>query len=159
MRRLFPNDDPTHVNLNALMPEGHHTSASLHQGLTASPAADAQPQTSPSPEVVQAPPNAAVYNGLLAVIKPYAEDQQTWDVWAEEEDASMTEEDAQVLQHILCLCMNVGRVSGCQSVSRGSVAQATYILTDNAIADKSCTWEVVSIVPRSLFDTLLSHGY
>lgn len=104
MRRLFPDcGDPAHVDLDALMPEGpssfqgQHTSASLLQGLTASPTADAQPQTSSGPEVLQAPPNAAVYSRLLAVIKPYAEDQQKWDVWAEEEDSSITEEDAQVL--------------------------------------------------------------
>ncbi len=73
MRRLFPNDDPIHLNLDALMPEGQHTPTSLHKSLTAPPAADAQPQTSPGPEVLQAPPNAAMYSGLLAVIKPYAE--------------------------------------------------------------------------------------
>ena len=109
--------------------------------------------------MLQALPNAAVYSRLLAVIKPYAEDQQKWDVWAEEEDSSMTEEDAQVLlQRILCFCMNVGGVNGCHFVSMGSVAQATYILIDIAIADKSCTfWDLVPILAHSLFDTLLSH--
>ncbi|DBB18890.1 TPA: hypothetical protein ACH3X3_000476 [Trebouxia sp. C0006] len=103
LSRLFPDcGDPAHVDLDALMPEGpssfqwQHTSASLLQGLTASPTADAQPQTSSGPEVLQAPPNAAVYSRLLAVIKPYAEDQQKWDVWAEEEESSITEEDAQI---------------------------------------------------------------
>ena len=147
VHRLFPNDDPTHVNVDALMPEGpssfqgQHTSASLLQGLTASPTADAQPQTSPSPEVLQVPPNAAVYSRLLAVIKPYAENQQKWDVWAEDEDdSSMTEEDAQVLDRILCFCMNVGGVNGCHSVPMDSVAEPTYILIDIAIADKSWTF-------------------
>lgn len=79
------------------MPEGHHTPSSLHNGLTASPACGAQPQISLGPELLQASPNAAVCSTLLAVIKPYVEDQQKWDVWAEEEDSSMTEEDAQVL--------------------------------------------------------------
>jgi hypothetical protein len=108
VHRLFPAGDPTHANLDALMPEGQHTSALLHKGLTAPLAADAQPQTSPGPEVLQALSNAGVYSRLLAVIKPYAEEQK-WDVWAEEEDSSMTtEEDAQVLlQRTLCFCMNV----------------------------------------------------
>ena len=96
--RLFPDgNDLTHVNLDALMPEGHHTPSSLHNGLTASPACGAQPQISLGPELLQASPNAAVCSTLLAVITPYVEDQQKWDVWAEEEDSSMTEEDAQVL--------------------------------------------------------------
>ena len=120
MRRLFPasvGGDPTHVNLDALMLEGHHAPSSLHKGLTASSVADAQPQTSPCPEVLQAPPNAALCSRLLAVMKPYAEDQQKWDVWAEEEDSSMTEEDAQVLDRVVCFCMHVGGVNSCQSVS------------------------------------------
>lgn len=109
MCRLFPDGDPIHVNLDALIPEGQHSPSSLDKGVTARPAADAQPQTSPGPEVLQALPNAAVYSRLLAVIKPYAEDQQKWDVWAEEEDRSMTDKDAQVLhQSILCFCMDVG---------------------------------------------------
>ena len=104
LRRLVPDgNDLTRVNLDALMPEGHHIPSSLRKGLTASAASGAQPQISLSPELLQASPNAAICSRLLAVIKPYVEDQQKWDVWAEEEDSSMTEEDAQVLQHILPL--------------------------------------------------------
>ena len=143
MRRLFPNDDPIHLNLDALMPEGQHTPTSLHKSLTAPPAADAQPQTSPGPEVLQAPPNAAMYSGLLAVIKPYAEDPQKWDVWTEEEDSSMTEEDAQVLEHILCFCMNVGRqLPICTHGLRGAGQKshcAVYTLNDTAVANAHCS--------------------
>ncbi|KAL0040994.1 hypothetical protein WJX77_001558 [Trebouxia sp. C0004] len=96
LTRLFPDGDPIHVILDALLLEGRHTPSSLHKGLTTCPAANAQPQTRPGPEMLQATPNAATYSGLLAVIKPYAEDQQRWDVWADEEDSSMTEEDAQI---------------------------------------------------------------
>ena len=41
-------------------------------------------------------PDSAVYSQLLALIEPYAHDHHKWDVWAEEEDATMSEEDVQV---------------------------------------------------------------
>ncbi|KAA6424637.1 MAG: hypothetical protein FRX49_05305 [Trebouxia sp. A1-2] len=96
LTRLFPDDDPTHVNLDALVAEKQHIPSLLHKGETAPPASAAQPQTSMGPGVPQARPTAAVYSRLLGVIKPHAEDQQKWDVWAEEEDSIMTEGDMQV---------------------------------------------------------------
>lgn len=124
MRRLFPDDDPTHVNLDALVAEKQHIPSLLHKGETAPPASAAQPQTSMGPGVPQARPTAAVYSRLLGVIKPHAEDQQKWDVWAEEEDSIMTEGDMQVLEHILCFCIMWVGLNGCYSVYIGSAVLA-----------------------------------
>lgn len=59
------------------------------------PFAGAQLKTSPNAQPSWA--TTAVVDELLALLKPHAEDQRKWDVWAEEEDESMGEEDRQVM--------------------------------------------------------------
>ncbi len=46
---------------------------------------------------------AAVYDQLRALIEPHAQDQHKWDVWAEEEDEAMIEEEVPVW-HIFAHC-------------------------------------------------------
>jgi len=111
MCRLFPDGDPIHVNLDALIPEGQHSPSFLDKGVTACPAADAQPQTSPGAEVLQALPNAAVYSRLLAVIKPYA-----------------------LFLH------GCGWVNSCRSVRMGSAVQATKMVVHHKLCPALMLW-------------------
>ena len=59
--------------------------------------AEAQLKTSLDAQPSWVTGDTAVVDELLALLRPHAEDQQKWDVWAEEEDESMGEEDLQVM--------------------------------------------------------------
>ena len=97
MSRLFPCVPSFEMNPDALISSGPHPQCPT-QALIENPPAEAQLKISLDAQPSRVTGDTAVADQLLALLKPHAEDHPKWDVWAEEEDESMGEEDRQVMQ-------------------------------------------------------------